>query len=229
MCLEVGEDYEDTPMVVLVGLGELQLGHDAADVRLHGPLGQPESAGDPPVGASLGHQREDLVLAWREPVQPEQALPRRQQPDDDLVVERGPSGCDPVEGLEEVVDVKHPVLEQVADVARRHKPDGVPGLHVLGEQHDPQVGELVPDLGGGAGSVVGVVRRHPDVQDHEVGCGTPYRGDRLDRIGGRRHHLVARVDQQPGQPDPEERGVLADHDSHGSTASTTVPAPARRA
>ena len=38
-------------------------------------------------------------------------------------------------------------------------------------------------------------------------------------------HLVAGVAQQQHEPLAEQRGVLADHDPHGSTTSIRVPAP----
>ena len=49
----------------------------------------------------------------------------------------------------------------------------------------------------------------------------------LERVGvaGLGHDLVPGVDEQAGEPLAEQRRVLADHDAHGTTASTIVPRP----
>jgi hypothetical protein len=48
--------------VVLVGLVQVQLDQDAADVFLDGAVGDEEPSCDAGVGASFGHQREHLAL-----------------------------------------------------------------------------------------------------------------------------------------------------------------------
>ena len=62
---KVGEDREH-PTVVAVALGQPQLAHDAADVRLDGPLGQPKPLGDRRVRPSFGNVAEHLALSGRE-------------------------------------------------------------------------------------------------------------------------------------------------------------------
>ena len=65
---------------------------------------------------------------------------RSEEPADDLGVERGAAGGDARQGVEEVVDVEHAVLEQVAEAAGGHEVDRVAGLDVLGEHEDAEVG-----------------------------------------------------------------------------------------
>src|SRR5262245_30352601 len=59
--LEEGDHGEDAAVVV-VGLVQVQLGEDGADVLLDGAFGDPQPPGDADVGASLGHQGEHLVF-----------------------------------------------------------------------------------------------------------------------------------------------------------------------
>ncbi len=93
---------------------------------------------------------------------------------DDFGVEGGTARRDALQGVEEVVDVEHAVLEQVAEGSRADEVDRVRGLDVLGEQQDPQLGIGGTQEHGGARAVVGVVGRHPDVDDGEVGSLVPY-------------------------------------------------------
>jgi hypothetical protein len=65
VALEEGDDSEDAAVVV-VGLGQVQLGEDGADVFLHGAFGDSQPPGDAGVGASFGHQREHLAFPGAE-------------------------------------------------------------------------------------------------------------------------------------------------------------------
>ncbi len=150
---------------------------------------------------------------------------RAEQRRDHLGVEGGAARGDPAQRVEEVVDVEDPVLEQVAEAAPGDQLDRVPGLDVLGEQHDGQVGLPLAEVRGRAGAVVGAVRGHPDVDDREVRQLLLDDLDQRDRVRGPADHLVAGVLEQPGQALAEEGRVLADHDAHGSAASTSVPRP----
>lgn len=83
----------------------------------------------------------------------------------------------------------------------------------------------VSDLSGGAGAVVGEVRWHPHIDDHQVRF---VRLDCLQDAGcvvGFGDDVVTGVGEQCCQALAEEHRVLADHDAHGSTASIRVPAP----
>ena len=67
------------------------------------------------------------------------------QPRDDLRVERRAAGGDPLGGGEELADVEHAVLEQVAEAAERDQLDGVRGLDVLGEHEHADLGVRLLD------------------------------------------------------------------------------------
>ena len=60
--------------------------------------------------------------------------------------------------------------------------------------------------------LVGVRRRHPDVDHGHVGMAPRHRVKQRAAVGNRRAHLVAAVLEQPHQPGPEQDGVFGDHD-----------------
>ena len=90
---------------------------------------------------------------------------------DDLGVERGPAAGDPPQGVHELADVDDPVLEEVADAAR---PVGeelgrVLPLDVLAQDEDRGAGHPPAGLDGRPQALVALGRRHPDVDDRDVG------------------------------------------------------------
>ena len=143
---------------------------------------------------------------------------------DDLGVEHGPALADRADGVRERVEVADPVLEQVADAlgAVADQVDGVALLDVLGEHEDLGVRVLRADLHRGAQAVVGVGRRHLDVDDRDVG---PVRADlaaQVDRVARLADDVEARLLEQPAQPLAEEQLVLADDHPHGGVAAIHV-------
>jgi hypothetical protein len=92
-------------------------------VLLHRPLGDLEALGDALVRAPFRHELEHLALAVGERAQRPVLRVARQQPRDDLRVERRAAGDDAPQRAGELVDVADAVLEQVAEP-----------LGVLGEQ-----------------------------------------------------------------------------------------------
>jgi EmrB/QacA subfamily drug resistance transporter len=66
---QVGEDGQNPP-VVGVGLDEPELAEDVLDVLLDSTLGDVERSCDGVVGATLGHEGEDLAFAGRQPGEP---------------------------------------------------------------------------------------------------------------------------------------------------------------
>ena len=99
------------------------------------------------------------------------------------------------------------------------------GLDVPGEHEDAQVRVGGSQAARDPRTVVGVIRRHADDDDRDVGLRLVDRG--LERVGvaGLGDDLVPCVGEQAGEPLAEQRGVLSDHDAHGTTASTIVPRP----
>ena len=137
-----------------------------------------------------------------------------------------PPGGDPPRRVEEVVNVEHAVLEQIAEAAAGgDELDDVAGLDVLGEHQHGRAGMLATDLGGRAGPLVVVVGRHAHVDDREVGRVLLHERQQRVRVSGAADDLVPVVLDQAGQSLAQERGVLGDHDAHGSSTSIRVPPP----
>ena len=89
---------------------------------------------------------------------------------------------------------------------------------------DPRVAGA--DLVRRAQPFVGERRRHPDVDDRHVGL---VRVDLAQQLLGRRrlrHDLDSGAPQERRDALAHERAVVGDHDAQGSSAVTTVPAPA---
>src|SRR5581483_12445236 len=99
---------------VALGLRQSELVDDAVYVLLDGADGEDERARDSRVRAALGHELEHLALACGERLERLRAT----VPDQlrhDLGIKCGSAGADPSYGIDEVGDVEHAVLEQIAD------------------------------------------------------------------------------------------------------------------
>ena len=115
------------------------------------------ACGDGGVGAALGHESQDLALAGGQDGERVGAARRAQELGHDFGVQGGTSYGDALEGFDEVADVGHPVLQQVADAGGvvGQQVGGIAGFDVLGEEQDAQ--SLV--AGCGAPGRAGVPRR----------------------------------------------------------------------
>ena len=130
---------------------------------------------------------------------------RRRRPSicaDDLGVEHRAALADGADGVRERVEVADAVLEQVADAlgAVADQVDRVALLDVLGEHEHLRVRVLLADLHRRAQAVVGVGRRHLDVDDRDVGPVRPDLAAQVDRVAGLADHVEARLLQQAAQP-----------------------------
>ncbi len=184
--------------------GRFELHQHAADVPLDGPLGQHQPARDAAVGEALGHQREHLALAGaqhREPV----GRAAAHQRGDDLRIERRAAARDALRRFDEVGDVEHPILEQVAEPALRDQPDRPRRLDVLGEHEHADVRVGVADPARGADALVGVGRRHPHVDDGEVGLVLADRPAQPVGVADGGDHRVPAVLEQPLEPVAQQR------------------------
>ena len=111
-----------------------------------------------------------------------------------------PPSDDAPRGVEEVVDVEHAVLEQVAEAAAGGRPArrcGASRCAGRGPARRSRVRSA--DLGRGARALVVVVGRHADVDDGEVG--RVLADEREQRVGvaGPADDLVPGVLEQPGE------------------------------
>ena len=148
---------------------------------------------------------------------------------DDLGVEDRAAVVDTPHRVDEAVDLGDPVLEQVADAlaARGQQVDRVVLLDVLREDEDPGLRQLLADRRRRPQAVVGVVGGHPDVDDRDVGLVGAHLAQQVLGVGRLADDLDPGLVEQARDPLPQQHRVLADHDSHGITALSLVPAAGR--
>ena len=146
---------------------------------------------------------------------------------DHLRVEHGAAADDVLEGLEERVDVGHPVLEQVAHAAGAvgEQLVGVGHLDVLGQHEHRRPGHLPAGLDGRPQPLVGVRRRHPDVDHGDVRAVLAHRPDERGTVGHRGHDLGAGLLEEPDQALAEQDRVLGQDYPHGRSAVSRVGPP----
>jgi hypothetical protein len=83
----------------------------------------------------------------------------------------------------------------------------------------------LPDFLSGTEALVGVRRRHPDVDDRDVGVVARDLEDEV--VGARclRDDVDTGVAEQGRESVADEQAVVGDHDPHGITAEIVVPVP----
>ena len=204
-------DGEDAA-VVIVGLVQVQLGEDAADVFLDGALGDPEPPCDAGVGASFCHQFEHLAFSRGQ--RGERVLAPaggHQLPDQRRVHDRAASG-DPLQRVQELVHIGDAALEQVADAASASQQlHRVLDLGVSGQHQDGGSRQFLTDHPGRLQPFGRVRGRHPDVGHYQVGPGLPGQRQQLRAVTGLPRHLIAGVVEQTGQALAEQDIVLGQH------------------
>jgi hypothetical protein len=164
-------EHGEHPTVVVRAGGQAELRVDARHVLLDGAKRDEEPLRDRLVRAALGHQLEHLSLARR------QLVERVVSPlaADELAhhgrVERRAAVRNSTDGRAELLEIGDAILQEIPDPlgARLEQRHRIAGLDVLGEQEDPDAGVRLPDLLRRAEPFVRVRRRHPDVDDGDVG------------------------------------------------------------
>src|SRR6185369_2108995 len=198
--------------VVVVSFRHLQLHQDAVYVLFDGPFGDPELAGDAGVGAALGHEREHFTLPGGQRLKRVVAVPGGDEFLDETGIDDGASARDPPERVDELVYVGDAILEEVADALpageQLHR---VLDLGMGRQDEDARLRELGPDNPRCLQALGRVARRHPDIDDSQVGLALAHQLDDLG--GGARlaHELEAGVLQQARDPLPEEDVVVGQH------------------
>ena len=142
----------------------------------------------------------------------------RRRPRHDLRVERRAAAGDPFGGVEELADVEHAVLEQVAEAAERHELDGVAVSMCWESTSTPTSGWASLDRTRGARALVGEGGRHADVDDDEVGAMS---GDRRHQVLGVAH----RGERPRGPPSANRRASPSRRSTWSSAITTRMAAP----
>jgi hypothetical protein len=216
---------------MIVGRGhELELGEDAGNVGLDRLRREKERVADRLVRATLGHQRENLALTLGQVVERHPGTPSAHELGDDLWVDDGATAGDPPDRIGEIVEVVNAVLEQVADAACTigDQAQGEGRLDVLRQNEDPDARAVLgADRLRGAEALVRVGRRHPDVDDRDIGLVLANCGQERGGVADLGDDLEACFDQQSCDPFAEKDGVIGKDNTEGHVAGTSarIPAP----
>ena len=157
-----------------------------------------------------------------------------EQQRDDLGVERRAAARHAPDSVGERVHVRHAILEQVAGAlgGLREQLERVGLLDVLREHEHRRARVLGADPVGGAQALVGVGRRHPDVDHRDVGMVGSDLAQQILGVAGLAGHFEAGFLEQARQTLAQQHGVVGDHDTDfgvthtGISARSLVPAPA---
>src|SRR5919201_6611480 len=107
-------DRGENTAVIVIALGQRELNHDAVHVSLDRALCDPESSCDAGVRASLRHQREHLALARRQLFERITHFPRRNELLNKQWVNDRSTTAYASNGVEKLVKLGDPGLEQIA-------------------------------------------------------------------------------------------------------------------
>jgi hypothetical protein len=215
--------------MIVAGLRETQLAQNAAHVLLHRPLRDPQPTGNAGVGAPLRHQRRHLTLPRAEHRQRVIAPAGRHQLLHQRRIHHRTTLGDPLQRLNELHHVGDPAFEQVANPpAAGQQLHRVLDLGMRRQDQDARGRELQADHPGRLQTLGGIGRRHPDVDDHQLGRLLADQREKLRAAAGLPHHLETGALKQAGQTLPEKDVVLSeDHPQPGRGRDIAIPTGAR--
>ena len=159
-----------------------ELEEDRVNHLLDRTLGQEERLGDGRVVLPFGHLAQHVALARRQLIERGVVAPTalRDEGLDDLGVDHGAALCDRADCADELVDVLHPLLEEVGATRATavEEREGIARIRVLAEHDDADVRVRLAQPLGSLDPLVGIPGRHPDVGDDDV---RPLRVDRVEK------------------------------------------------
>lgn len=220
----MGQHSKDATVIILA-FGNSKLHQHMPHVRLNCALAQVEAPGDARVGESLRHLFEHLAFALRELRERIVFATRSNQTSDHLGIERGTPVGNAFCRVEEGANLEHAVFEQVAKAAEGDELYGMHRLDVLREDEHAQVGIGLLGLPRRTRALVGERRRHTDVQDDEVRAVLGDSERQRIRISEGGRDLVSCILEEPAEPLAQQHLILRDHNPHGNSAVSLVPAP----
>ena len=134
----------------------------------------------------------------------------------DLGIEGGAAGGDAYEGIRELADVGHPVLEQIADAACsvRQELARVLRLDVLAEHQHGRSRDQPAGLDRRAQSLVALRGRHAHVDDGDVGPMADDRGHERWPVADGSHDRRIAILDEPHEAFAQEDRILRDHHPH---------------
>ena len=119
-------------------------------------------------------------------------------------------------GLEEPVDVRHPILQQVADAhgLGAQKLRRILAQHVLAEHEHADVRKASFDRQRGFQSFSGVSRRHPHVDDRQGRLQLGDRPQKLPSVSDGRDDADPFVFEQTADAFTQQHRIIGENDAH---------------
>src|SRR4051794_31732517 len=220
-------EYGQDAAVIFGCLGQSQLLEDAGDVFFDGAFGHHHPLRDAGIGAALGHQLQHLALTRRQLRQRIIAAVASHQLTDNRRIQRATTLPHPPHRSGELVDIRHTILQQVADTLTRLRQQlhRIPRLHVLAQHQHPHLRIPLTDPLRRTQPLIRMRRRHPDIHDRHIRLRKPHPPHQILRIINLANYLKPRIHQQPRHTLPQQHRIIREHYPHGITADTQVPAP----
>jgi hypothetical protein len=195
--------------VIILGLRQLQLHHDAAHVLFDRPLGHPELVPDPGVRPAFRHQRQHFTLARGQDPERITGAAGSDQFVNQHRIHHGGAADDPLHGLDEFRHVEDAALEQVAAaLPAGQQVQRVLHLDMCRKDQDRGLRELSTDRARRVQALGGVARRHPDVHDDKVGPPVANQRDELRGISALAYDVKAGALEQARQALAEQDVVV---------------------
>ena len=136
--------------MVVVGLRKAELHKDAVHVLLDSAFCDPQPTGDACICSAFSHQPEHLTFARGEALEWLACRTRREQLDDERRIDNRAAAAEPIDALEEFLDVCDPALQQIAaSLAACEQRGRVLNLDVGREHEDRDLRHLLANSLGG--------------------------------------------------------------------------------
>ncbi len=181
---------------------------------LDGTLGDPQSLRNPGVRSSLRHQLQHLTLPSRQSLEPVLAAPHPHELLHDRRIDHRTAVDHPIDRVNEVVNPRDPVLQDIADTPpRREEFDRLVNFGVRRKHQDCHLGEVSPNHARRVEAVRRLPGRHSNINDREVGLVVMDDAQQISRIADLSNDLEPRPLQQACHAFAQQDVVISHHDT----------------
>ena len=204
--------------MVLCACRQPELGEDARHMLLDGAERDHELFRNRLVRAAFRHQSQHLALAGRQLVDRIVTPAASDELRHDRRIERRSTLRDTPHRSRELVHVGDAIFQQVTDALRvlAEQFHRVGRLDVLREDEHTRLGPALANLLRGAQALVRLRRRHPDVDQGDVGLVHADVPQEILGCAALSNDLEAGVLEQAGDPLTEQDGVVREHYAHAA-------------
>ena len=213
--------------MVVFGRLQLELHEDVAYVRFDRLGTEVQPGADRRVCAALCHQLKHLPFAHRELLDRVPVAAASHELGYHIRIDHRTPGGNPPNRIAEFGNVAHVVFQQVADTtSARDQLHHVMSVDILRKDEHAKRRERRSYLSCCDESLRRERRRHPDVEDGDVGSVGPNKLHERLRIGGLADYIEPKISRNANQTLAKQSRVVDDRQSQGISATRCVPAPA---